>query len=62
MFGLGPAEIVLIATVIVLLLVALVIGVLIIYAASKLLSGKRDSKLEARVSELERKLEEQQKK
>ena len=62
MFGLGPAEILLIATVIVVLLVVLVIGALIIYAASRLLSGKRESKLEARVAELERKLEEQQKK
>ena len=62
MFGLGPAEILLIATVIVVLLVALVIVVLIIYAATRLLSGNREGRLEARVAELERKLEEQQKK
>ena len=62
MFGIGPAEILLIATVIVLLLVACGFVLLIIYAASKLLSGKREGDLEARVAELERKLEEQQNK
>ena len=62
MFGLGPSEILLIAMVIVLLLVAFVVVVLIMYAATRFLSGNREGKLEARVAELERKLEEQQKK
>jgi uncharacterized membrane-anchored protein YhcB (DUF1043 family) len=62
MFGIGPAEILLIVIVALLLLAALVIGVVIIYLIFKSLSGNQERRLEARIDDLEKRLQEQQKK